>query len=638
MNTLVEDQLSRWRVQQFPSLRVSVSDSDPTREQRAPAVVSGWLVAALAAFVLIGCGEDIQNPVADASAANAAAYVREVGADDPLAHWRLGEGADTIHPGAIEGDPDGAAAFDGRTSLRLVGAGNLGGPEFTVEFWERSAKGTLLGYSTLQEPEALKIHNDADLSVTVLGQTIRVKAALAVPGWHHVALSWRGGDDFLRVSIDGRAFPAQPLVTGRELPTGGTLVVGQSREDGEGRPADRLTGAVDEVVWYDRVIDPSRMLSHVLVAHRGRPPMPNTATLPIEVRGRAGPAGPVVSIEISPDGRVATLGSTDNTAGLWDLETGNFLRALTGHTDVVDSVALCPDGRLAATATGGSFDLLKDADLTVKLWDVATGRLLHDLRGHTAAVTALAFGPDGRYLASAGRDKEVRVWDTADGRLLHTLSDHADEVISVAFNRPDLLLGRLDLGSAGLRDHFKALHARRLRQAGFIGADLTRPADLPQAQVIRSRPAAVREAVDLEIALRDRQGLQSYQLYVNDVPLFEGLGKLISGRRARMREPVVLTCGTNKIEVAALNTRGQESLRAQTFEEVPGVSQRALYFLGFGVSRYKNLDRIRNLGFADKDALDLADVFSRIKGPYRDCRVRAIVNDQLTVQAVKDAK
>jgi len=75
-----------------------------------------------------------------------------------------------------------------------------------------------------------------------------------------------------------------------------------------------------------------------------------------------------------------------------------------------------------------------------------------------------------------------------------------------------------------------------------------------------------------------------------------------------------------------------------TFEKLPGVTPGTLYFLGFGVSRYKNPPRVRDLGFADKDAEDLRDVFSRMKGLYRDRHVRALVNEQVTVQAVKDAK
>jgi WD40 repeat protein len=57
-----------------------------------------------------------------------------------------------------------------------------------------------------------------------------------------------------------------------------------------------------------------------------------------------------------------------------------------------------PDGRLLASC----------GDLTVWLWDPATGKHLHTLTGHTSSVSAVAFSPDGRLLASS--DTTVRLW------------------------------------------------------------------------------------------------------------------------------------------------------------------------------------------------------------------------------------
>jgi WD40 repeat protein len=53
----------------------------------------------------------------------------------------------------------------------------------------------------------------------------------------------------------------------------------------------------------------------------------------------------VLSIAISPDGRSLASGSGDKTIRLWDLASGKELRRLKGHTDGVRSVAFAPDGR-----------------------------------------------------------------------------------------------------------------------------------------------------------------------------------------------------------------------------------------------------------------------------------------------------
>jgi len=59
----------------------------------------------------------------------------------------------------------------------------------------------------------------------------------------------------------------------------------------------------------------------------------------------------VNSVALHADGRRLVSGSSDNTVQVWNLDSGECLRTLQGHTKGVDSVALPADGRRAATGS-----------------------------------------------------------------------------------------------------------------------------------------------------------------------------------------------------------------------------------------------------------------------------------------------
>jgi WD40 repeat protein len=189
----------------------------------------------------------------------------------------------------------------------------------------------------------------------------------------------------------------------------------------------------------------------------------------------------VNSVAFSPDGGRIVTGSLDQTARLWDAQTGTPLLELKGHTGFVRTSAFSPDGTRILTGsddgtarvwdarTGALLLVLKgrgslsraafspdsmriftDSNDSGTVWDARTGVPLLELKGYAGAVSCIAFSPDGERVVTGGAVSDARgqtiVWDARAGTRLLQLEPHAKGVVSVAFS-PDgtrIATGSLD--------------------------------------------------------------------------------------------------------------------------------------------------------------------------------------------------
>ena len=96
--------------------------------------------------------------------------------------------------------------------------------------------------------------------------------------------------------------------------------------------------------------------------------------------------------------------SDDQTARLWEADSGKLLATFQGHTRWVWSAVFSPDGRRVLTASD---------DQTARLWEADSGKLLATFRGELNWVRSAAFSPDGRRVLTEGIHPAAAALDSA---------------------------------------------------------------------------------------------------------------------------------------------------------------------------------------------------------------------------------
>jgi RNA polymerase sigma factor (sigma-70 family) len=172
--------------------------------------------------------------------------------------------------------------------------------------------------------------------------------------------------------------------------------------------------------------------------------------------------GMLFAVAFSPDGKTLASGAgfvrsrtptgewkTEGEVRLWDME-GKEKAAVRRRPVFIYSLAFSPDGRTLAWGGGvdpATIDTTYHQDFKdlppfkeigeVAVWDIATGRARTFFRGATGRIKTVAFSPDGKTLATGGRDGVIRLFDVAGGRERARLREEGGrEVYALAFS-PD---------------------------------------------------------------------------------------------------------------------------------------------------------------------------------------------------------
>jgi WD40 repeat protein len=326
------------------------------------------------------------------------------------------------------------------------------------------------------------------------------------------------------------------------------------------------------------------------------------------------------SFFFSPDGKsIASFSSKHKHVNLWD-DRGRHQKKIGDSGAMVKGALFSADGRYLH---------IRLENHATRIIDLSTGESCYLLENGGEWIV---YTPDGYFDGSPGCGRLIA--------MVQEMKAFGVEQFALKYNRPDIILRRMGFGAPDAIAHLHGQYLRRLRRMGLAEGDLSDELHVPVAHIkeVKQNFTADRGRVaELLVHFKDtRQPLAAYQVYVNEVPIFGETGKAVSGKEAAITERVELAHGRNKIEVSCRNRRGAESLRALSFAEYRGPGKGDLYFIGFGVSKYR--DGSLDLKYAHKDAMDLGKTFEKMGALYNKVHVKTFLDNEVTAENIRKSK
>ncbi|WP_455383109.1 WD40 repeat domain-containing protein, partial [Salinispira pacifica] len=233
--------------------------------------------------------------------------------------------------------------------------------------------------------------------------------------------------------------------------------------------------------------------------------------------------GSITAILADDESTHLYVGDTNGNLSVRDADLKK-LGSIRIGTSAVSGLRLDPAGRFLFAL---SDSILKIVDLSTLRWTAFAAT--------REASEWICFTDDGYWDGSANCTDLIAMVDGFDA--------YGVDQFAARNNRPDIILKRLGYAEQSLLDHFEHQHAKRLRRLGLSEQELSGDMrDMPEARIVASRKEG--RNLFLTVRLNGRSAdLSSWNLWVNDVPLFGALGRPVDGRSREVTHTVILNPG-----------------------------------------------------------------------------------------------
>lgn len=301
--------------------------------------------------------------------------------------------------------------------------------------------------------------------------------------------------------------------------------------------------------------------------------------------------------------------------------TGDITKSIKVKPENISHVSVKNDGKMGVTLISGQFMLL----------DPKTGE---------ADVLLVANGDNYIFKTHENYYKVSKEgFDLVTFRIGNEA--YPFEQFDAVFNRPDMVLNKLGSTDETLIALYKKAYEKRIKKLGLKPTTKVSLNSIPKCKIINSTdiPALTENSfVNVKFDISDAKMVQSYNIWVNNVPVYGKKGKQINLKSKLITDKLDLVYGTNKIQIACRNTDGYESLMETFYVEQNGKKPtKNLYLITIGTSKYK--ESKYDLTYPVKDAQDLATIMAgNASGNYDNVKTKSLYDGDVTVENVNQLK